>query len=230
MAVQDVKIAVLSDNIDLDGLESLLQYLAIGFTANTEFRILKSSGRAAKVPKSEADQLKSQFIRMFGGKPKSYLRARIPLLVIGLAVFSDDRARGNSLRDRLSAFKGLIQNVDTENLSGEDLRHLRTLIRDGLNRPYYTQSLNNSLDPIAAFFDGQIPGSFSNAVQELTRLLESQSVREVPTITVVEGGDLSATLDYWKRKNPYSHAWMNSPDINIINVPEDARLPRLQSV
>ena len=48
MAVQDVKIAVLSDNIDLDGLESLLQYLAIGFTANTEFRILKSSGRAAK--------------------------------------------------------------------------------------------------------------------------------------------------------------------------------------
>ena len=33
MAVQDVKIAVLSDNIDLDGLESLLQYLAIGFTA-----------------------------------------------------------------------------------------------------------------------------------------------------------------------------------------------------
>lgn len=226
MALIDIERSVLSDAVDLDGLEGLLRYLAIGFTPDTKFRILKTNDHTAEIPKSEADRLKSQFFRMFGGKPKSYLRSRIPILVLGIVMFSDGKARGQSLNDRLSAFAKLIQDVDSANLSNEDLVSLRRLVGEGLDRLYYTQYLNSALDPFASFFDGQTPRSFSNAVQECVRALDSQGIQKDPTISVVEDPKRNLRL-LGEDERVYTRLDEPLPDVSIIDAPGSTAPPEV---
>jgi hypothetical protein len=216
------------DAIDLDGLESLLRYLAIGFTLDIDFRILKGAGASAKIPLSEADRLKRLFGDQFYGKSKSYLRAHLPNLILGLAVFSKSRAEGVPLSVRLDALKRGIGDLDSGEITDVDLEALLFAARDGLGRPYYS-GLNDVLDPAAQFFGGQAPGSFTKSLQECVRILESMyAARQEPVIlTVVEepGANAPPRREFriLEDDREYTRIDDDLPDLDIITPPPEGR-------
>jgi hypothetical protein len=174
MSLAQTQSVILRDAVDLDGLEALLTYMAIGFTFNSSFSVLTNNPRAA-IPRSEADRLKAEFARFASRKSKSYLRVRIPLILIGLTQFGADRAAGVDLGTRLQTFKSLISDFDTRRIDPPTFAALKEIATRGLNRRYYTSKLNATLDPVSAFFDGQTPSSFSNALVEFTNELNAQA-------------------------------------------------------
>jgi len=182
MSLEQTQSAILREAVDLDGLESLLTYMAIGFTFNSSFNILKDNARAA-IPKSEADRLKTEFARFASRKSKSYLRVRIPLILIGLTRFGVDLAAGLDLGTRLQMFKSLISDFDSKRTDAATLAALKEIAARGLNRRYYSSKLNATLDPVSSFFDGRTPGSFSNALVEFTNELSAQA-SPPPSITL----------------------------------------------
>lgn len=197
MSISRSKSIILEERVDLDELESLLRYLALGFTFFSKFSVIANNSNAA-IPKSEANTLKQKFDKTFSGKSKSYLRARIPILLIGIVQFSDSRAQGAPLSDRAAQFENLIKDVDSGTLSRNEFDTLIQTAQNGLNRPYYTSKLNQTLDPLSSFFDGQTPNSFSNALLDTVALLQSKKPNDTPvlrevgdtperTITIVEG-------------------------------------------
>lgn len=226
MKVQSILDPVMRDAIDLDGLESLLRYFAIGFTLDSDFRILKGAGASAKIPLSEASRLKQLFGDQFYEKPKSYLRAHLPNLILGLAVFSKSRAEGVPLRVRLNAFKSGIEALDSGEITDADLEDLLTATRDGLSRPYYND-INDILDPAAQFFGGQAPGSFTKSLQECVRILESMLAdRQEPVIlTVVEEPDADAPprreFRILEDDRVYTRVDGDLPNIDIVTPPPE---------
>ncbi len=182
-----------AEDVDLNEIDSLLRYLAIGFSLASGFQVVKSR-RSSSIPKSEANALRDEFSTMFGGKQKQYLRKRIPLLLIGLIRFGVDKSEAVGFAKRISDFKSLIRKYDENSISPEE-RTILTEMSESLSRPYYSNTLNASLDPISGFFAGKAPGSFSNALSEFADTLEAPSVLRVdddeeedprPVIRIVE--------------------------------------------
>jgi len=188
-------------SVDLDELQALIQYLAVGLSFQSSFKILKHSNRSS-ISKAQATRLRSEFLKLVGGKPKSYLRARLPLFMIGLVQYSTQAILNQPVVTRIDTFKSLLSGFDGNSLSPKVLQTLKATCSQGLSLPYYTGKLNSTLDPVSSFFSGQTPNSFSNSLTEFVSLLDQRlqadrpemeqherpPVREVeePTVTVVE--------------------------------------------
>ena len=179
MSLSLIKSEILQDSIDLEGIEALLTYLSLGFSFNSSFPVIKRQPRTS-IPKTEADAVKLHFSRIIRGKQKSYLRARIPLILIGLIGFGLERARGESLETRVQNFKALWTQFDESSLDGSQLRLLQDIAAQGLKRRYYTSKLNPTLDSVSSFFAGVTPNSYSNAVEEFIGLTRAMEIPEAP--------------------------------------------------
>lgn len=184
-----------ADAVDLDSLQALVTYLAVGFTFQNDFKILKFSDRS-KITKAQATSLRNQFNSIIQGKPKSYLRARLPIFVVGLVEYATEMLSGVPSAARVQTFKALLGGVDNSTLNVNSFNLLKSMCTQSLARPYYTRKLNSTLDPVSSFFDGQTPNSFSNSLTECAALLDSkvQAIQNreaevsvpTPTLTVVE--------------------------------------------
>ena len=194
--MENVRAVIVRNDVDLSEIEGLLRYLAIGFTFASSFQVVKSQ-QGSRIPIAEADRLRNEFSAMFNGQPKTYLRKRIPLLLIGLVQFGVGRSEGLSLDQRIQGFKDLISKYDTQGFSIAEQAQILEMA-DALSKPYYATQLNTSLDPISSFFEGVKPNSYSNAVSEFKDSMQRPSVvrleddeEEEPerTIRIVEGDE-----------------------------------------
>jgi hypothetical protein len=180
-------------SVDLDELQALIQYLAVGLSFQSSFELLKHSNRS-KISKAQATRLRSEFLTLVGGKPKTYLRARLPLFMIGLVQYSTQAILNQPVVTRIDTFKSLLSGFDSNSLSSNVLQTLKAACSQGLSLPYYTSKLNSTLDPVSSFFNGQTPNSFSNSLAEFVSLLDQRlqadrperDQAEPPSIKVVE--------------------------------------------
>ena len=192
-----------AESVDLDNLQALVTYLAAGFTFQNDFQILKFSDKS-KLSKPQATRLRNEFTAIVRGKPKAYLRARLPIFVVGIVEYATEMLMGVSVATRVQTFKALLSGVDNGTLSVASFNLLRTMCTDSLAKPYYTRKLNSTLDPVSSFFDGRRPNSFSNALTECAELLASKSraVQDraeeskptTPTITIVDDESVGRVL------------------------------------
>ena len=188
-------------SVDLDELQALIQYLAVGLSFQSSFEILKHSNKS-KISKAQATRLRSEFLALVGGKPKSYLRARLPLFMIGIVQYSTQAILNEPVVTRINTFKSLLNGFDNSTLSANVLQTLKTICSQGLSLPYYTSKLNSTLDPVSSFFSGQTPNSFSNSLTEFVGLLDQRlqadrSEREQPerpTVREVEEPERTVTV------------------------------------
>ncbi len=180
-------------SVDLDDLQALIQYLGVGLSFQSAFKILKHSNRSS-ISKAQATRLRNEFLILVEGKPKSYLRARLPLFMIGLVQYSTQATLSLPVLNRIDSFKSILNGFDSNTLSVDVLQTLKAICSQGLSLPYYTSKLNSTLDPVSSFFDGQTPNSFSNALAEFVSLLDrriqadrpERDQAEPPNIKVVE--------------------------------------------
>lgn len=213
---------IVNNDVNLSEIENLLRYLAIGFSLSSSFQVVKSR-QASRIPKSEADRLRAEFSNLFNRKPKSYLRKRLPLLLIGLVKFGTDKSEAVGLDRRVQAFRDLVRKYDEEQFSPEERTTLLTMA-DSLSKPYYARTLNASLDPLSSFFEGQKPNSYSNAVSEFISSLDVPVVVRVEddeeperTIRLVEEDEPtdSVVRVVEEEKSPEIHALL--PDFKILD-------------
>lgn len=177
--MEPTRSVIASNSVDLSEIEALLRFLALGFSFASSFQVIKSN-TLSSIPKSEATRLRTEFSALFGGRAKRYLRKRLPLLLIGLVQFAVQKSNSVELTQRLTDFKDLIRKYDDADFSVTE----RSAILDmatHLEKPYYSDFLNSTLDPLSSFFDGQTPKSFSNAVTEFVDSLGQPDVVVVLT-------------------------------------------------
>lgn len=213
--MENVRAVIVRNDVDLSEIEGLLRYLAIGFTFASSFQVVKSQ-QGSRIPIAEADRLRNEFSAMFNGRPKTYLRKRIPLLLIGLVQFGVGKSEGLSLDQRIQGFKDLISKYDAQEFPIGEQRQVLEMA-EALSKPYYTTQLNASLDPISSFFEGVKPNSYSNAVSEFKSSIEIPTVvrledddEEEPerTIRIVEGDEVE--------KEPHPEVKVLLPEFEII--------------
>lgn len=158
---------ILTRDVDLDGIESLLFFMNVGFSLNSKFKVLKAD-RRGDISKAAAERLKSTFSEIMRGLSKSQARALIPAFLIGLVVFSKETSAGVPIATRLQAFKTYIQKVKDNNLANDERESTLQILREGFSQSYYRDKLNPTLDSVSSLFNGQTPNSFTNAVNEMT--------------------------------------------------------------
>ena len=207
MILDSTRDAVLNRRVDLQGLSSLLNYATLGISSAKEFSILKG---APPLPKPEVDAFRETLFSILAGKPKDYIRPRIPLLLIGLVDFEERRLRGEPLEKRLLQLKNYVKAVDSQLLSAKEVESLHTTLSEGFAKPHYSEYLDSKVDPFAPFFEGKAPGSFTKAVEEATQLIAKNAG---PEILVVEepGRDLRVIED----KDPPTLTVVEDPIPNV---------------
>lgn len=158
-------------NVDLDEFEAVLTFVLIGFSFNSNFEILKPATIQNAISRTEAQNLSKIVMAYIKGKPKSFLRIRLPLVLISLVGFSIKKAEGSTLAERTQTFTQILKSFESNNQ--EELSTILSCLK-ALNQPYYTNTLNSKLDPFANIFQGRVPQSFSNLLGEATTLCESK--------------------------------------------------------
>lgn len=223
--MENVRAVIVRNDVDLSEIESLLRYLAIGFSLASSFQVVKSQ-QGSRISKSEADRLRSEFSVMFNGRPKSYLRRRIPLLLIGLTQFGVGKAQGLALNQRVQGFKDLVRKYDAQEFPIGEQRQILEMA-EALSKPYYATQLNASLDPISSFFEGIKPNSYSNAVSEfkssieiptVVRLEDDEEDEPERTIRIVEGDEVE--------KEPRPEIKVLQPEFEIIESGDQKEEPK----
>ena len=221
---------ILNEGVDLKSLQELLQYLAVGLSFQSSFQILKGF-KKSQITKAQATRLRGEFSTLIKGKPKTYLRSRLPLFFIGLVQYSTQALLDIPVASRISTFKDLLKSFDERYISIEALQTLRAMCVLGLNRTYY-KNLNDMLDPVSPFFNGQTPKSFSHAVEEFLRLIDDILQTDRPKLVVVEDPDRQLRLlpdtndpDRQLRLLPDT----NGPDIDVVSAP-DSGVPSIKII
>lgn len=158
-------------NVDLDEFEAVLTFVLIGFSFNSNFEILKPATVQNAISRTEAQNLSKIVMAYIKGKPKSFLRVRLPLVLISLVGFSIKKAKGSTLAERTQTFTQILKSFESNNQ--EELSTILSCLK-ALNQAYYTNTLNSKLDPFANIFQGRVPQSFSNLLSEATTLCESK--------------------------------------------------------
>jgi len=191
MILESTKAAILNSRVDIQGLSSLLNYATLGVSSAKEFSILKD---VPPLPRPEFDAYRETLFAILAGRPKTYIRPRIPLFLIGLIDFEERRLKGEPLEKRLQRLKIYVKAIDNQLLSAQEIRSLQVILSEGLAKPYYSEYLNSKIDPYAPFFGGDAPGSFTRAVKEAAQLIAAGAS---PEISVVEepGRDLQVIED-----------------------------------
>lgn len=199
--LQLTKENIQTKSVDLDDLQALIQYLAVGLTFQNGFQILKHAVKS-NITKAQATRLRNEFLSLVGGKPKSYLRARLPLFMIGIVQYGTQAVLNEPIINRINAFKSLLRRFDEGSLNTDTLETIKATCSQGLSLPYYTSKLNNTLDPVSSFFDGRTPNSFSNSLAEFARLIDQRLQASAPnrdrdtqpTVRVVEEPERTVTV------------------------------------
>ena len=199
--LQLTKENIQTKSVDLDDLQALIQYLAVGLTFQNGFQILKHAVKS-NITKAQATRLRNEFLSLVGGKPKSYLRARLPLFMIGIVQYGTQAVLNEPIINRINAFKSLLRRFDEGSLNTDTLETIKATCSQGLSLPYYTSKLNNTLDPVSSFFDGRTPNSFSNSLAEFARLIDQRLQASTPnrdrdtqpTVRVVEEPERTVTV------------------------------------
>jgi hypothetical protein len=188
---------ILTRDVDLDGVESLLFFMNLGFSLSSKFKVLKAD-RRGDISKAAAEQLKSTFSELMRGLSKSQARALIPAFLIGLVVFSKETSTGVPIATRLQAFKTYIQRVKENTLADDERGATLQILHEGFSQSYYKDKLNPTLDSVSSVFNGQTPNSFTNAVNELTAKITPDPITppapKRPTLTIAQSAPPALTV------------------------------------
>lgn len=214
MNLEDTKNVITERYLDLESVEALLRYIILGVSLSPTFNILSGRLPNSEISKDEAVLIKKEFLQKFEGKPKSYLRVRIPLILVGLVNFSVERNQNKSLDERIANFGKILE------IPFELVPFLKSTVPE-LSQDFYTSKLDTMLDPISNFFDGVRPKSFTNALQELSEMLSASD------ITVVEDDRKFRIIEDSEDKKPKLEIVVDPvPFVEFINHPKDTEIKR----
>lgn len=179
--MSELQTVIKSRNVDLDQLESFITYLASGVSLfNNSFTIIKSAPSQASIPLSEAQKLRVEFSKLIGGKPKSFIRTRLPIYFVALVDFANKRGQGVSLTTNIKKFVAMARSIDASSATSDTIRGLLNCL-EALNQTYYLTPLNRKLDRLNYFFRGEAPNSFTKMLAEATELTASKLQSLLPT-------------------------------------------------
>lgn len=179
----DLKKIIQDKNVDLDQLESFITYLASGFSLfSSSFTLIKSAPSQAKIPISEAEKLRVEFSKLIQNKPKSFVRARLPIYFVSLIGFANRRGEGTALATNISKFVSQSTLLEAPNANLERVQEVLECL-EALNQPYYLTTLNRKLDPFSGVFGGEKPNSFTKMLAEATQLTSSKLQASLPKPT-----------------------------------------------